>query len=155
MQKPKLTPGKAAQLIDAHSLEEKRKRINDVLDTCEKQLEALGCKYMLAALCRDKRDTEGGKVLVNLEANGSDMAVIIQHAFPANKDLAYIGIWVGNEIMRRNKEANITFRDKKRKGKKVVSKDQVVKPGPAPKLPDCGACGAPYPNHHNGCVDDK
>lgn len=141
MQESKLTRAKAAQMIDAHSLEEKRKRINDVLDTCEKQLTALGCKYMLAALCRDKRDTDGGKVFVNLEANGSDMAVIIQHAFPANKDLAYIGIWVGNEIMRRNKEASISFRDKKKK-----SAPKPPKP-PGPRLVTEGVQPAPPPKN--------
>lgn len=134
LNKKPLHPLKAAALIDEHSLEQKRIKINKVLDDAEKELIALGCPYFLAAIDRDARDAEGGKVFVNSELTGPDMSVIMQHAFPSNKDLIFLGLHVGNEIMRRNKDAGITFRDKKKKAAPRVPKDQVVKPGPqAPK----------------------
>lgn len=114
----------AAGISTAPTLEQKRERINEVLDEAQKIFEEMGCKYFLAALDRDPRDTDGGKVFVNLDVTGSDMPVILKHSFPSNKDMAALGIWVGNEIMRRNKDANITFRNKKRKnGKKDSAKD--------------------------------
>lgn len=115
MNKPPLSAAKAAQLIDENGLSEKRKALNKILDDAKDALEALGVPYFLAAIDRDPRDTEGGKVFINSEHKGPDMAVIMQHAFPSNKDLAYLGIIVGNEIMRRNKDANISFREKKKK----------------------------------------
>lgn len=119
------TAGHASVLTSGISnpptLDQKRERINKILDDAQKELEAIGCKYFLAALDRDSRDPDGGKVFVNLDVTGSDMPIILMHSFPSNKDMAALGIWVGNEIMRRNKEANISFRNKKRKNVKKES----------------------------------
>lgn len=120
MKKPPLKahvqkPGPQKPDISGLELEEKRVQINKILDDAQDALKALGCPYFLAALDRDTRDPDGGKVFVNSELTGPDMSVIMQHAFPSNKDLIFLGIHVGNEIQRRNKEANIQFREKKRK----------------------------------------
>lgn len=96
-------------------LEEKQKQINAILDGAEAALQALGVPYFMAAVDRDTRDADGGKVFVVSDVKGQDMQVVFKHAFPANKDIAALGIWVGGEIMRRNKEANIKFRDKRKK----------------------------------------
>lgn len=137
MKKPPLHPHKAAALIDEHSLDQKRIKINKILDDAEKELVALGCPYFLAALDRDPRDADGGKVFVNSELKGPDMSVIMQHAFPSNKDLIFLGLHVGNEIMRRNKDASISFREKKRKGKKAAAP-----PENYTTLPECKKCHA-------------
>lgn len=133
MKKPQLHPLKAAALIDEHSLDQKRVKINKILDDAEKELIALGCPHFLAAIDRDTRDAEGGKVFVNSELTGPDMSVIMQHAFPSNKDLIFLGLHVGNEIMRRNKDAGITFRDKK----KTRAKKAPAMPAPSTVPPSC------------------
>jgi hypothetical protein len=125
------------------TLDEKRLEINRILDEAEKALQTLECKYFLAAIDHDVRDTDGGKVFINSEHNGADMAVIMQHAFPANKDLIYLGVSVGNEIMRRNKESIILFREKKRKApKKVVTPNAIAEELAATATPRCLDCGA-------------
>lgn len=103
-------------------LEEKQLKINAILDGAEKELEALGVPYFMAAVDRDQRDPDGGKVFVVSDVKGQDMQIIFKHAFPANKDIAALGLWVGAEIMRRNKDANIKFRNKK--DKKPVHTDK-------------------------------
>lgn len=109
----------------SQTLEETRAAIDSIIDTAEKALAALGVPYFLAAVHRDTRDPDGGKVFVSSEVKGQDMQIIFKHAFPHNKDIAALGLWVGAEIMRRNKDANIKFVNKKRKYIKKDGKDQI------------------------------
>jgi hypothetical protein len=96
------------------TLEEKYAEVNAIIDQTAKALDALGVPHFIAAIDRDARDPDGGKVFVASEVKGPDMQQIFKHAFPANKDLINLGLWVGNEIMQRNKNAAISFGAKKR-----------------------------------------
>lgn len=103
------------------NLEEKRARLHAIIDEAAKQLTALECPFFIAAIDRDQRDPEGGKVFVMSEAQERDMETIFQHAFASNKGLVSLGLWLGKEIQRRNKDANVKF--VKRKYKKNGKKD--------------------------------
>lgn len=149
MKKPILVVGENAtnpmlkKLADKHGVElvngtlaEKHLHIHKVLDDAQKALENLGCSHFLAAIDRDVRDADGGKVFVNSEITGPDMAALMQHAFPSDKDLIFLGLHVGNEIMRRNKDAGVTFRDKKKKSAKKVA------PKKESAIFECSHCGS-------------
>ena len=97
------------------TLDDKHRRINGIIDAATKELAAVGAAYFIAAIDRDGRDPDGGKIFVSSEVTGQDMQNVIKHAFTHNKDLTSLGLWIGGEIMRRNKDANIKI---KKRGKK-------------------------------------
>jgi hypothetical protein len=83
--------------------------INAIIDEAAEKLKALDVPYFISAIDRNTQDPDGGKVFVSSDVRGADMQQIFKHAFPLNKDIAALGLWVGNEIMRRNKDANVKW----------------------------------------------
>lgn len=93
----------------------KQARINKILDDAKDALEAEGVKYFLAALDREPKAKDGGKIYANMDMSGNDFTAVLDVAMATPQDLTNLGIHVGQLLGARLKQSQSNETGKRKK----------------------------------------
>lgn len=81
--------------------EKKQAEIKKVIADAAKKLTALGVAHFVAATDIDAPG--GGYVVVQSDINGPEFCCVLDAAFPANQDVANLGVYIGQVMVARRK----------------------------------------------------
>lgn len=82
--------------------EKKQQAIKKLMDDTAKKLEAMGVKYFIGVVDRQRTAADGGKAYSQANVIGEDMCIILDIAFPTRQDAVNMGIWIGNILNNRS-----------------------------------------------------
>lgn len=83
---------------------EKEARIKLALENCAKIIEAEGVKYVLVAIDRNPKATDGGKIWAQMDLNGQDWVNVLAVAFPDKASIVNLGLYAGQLLTRYAKK---------------------------------------------------
>lgn len=94
----------AVKAFNDSTQEEKSQRINAIMESAAKALEAEGVKYFLGVVDRQPQSIDGGKAYAQSDVSGEDFCYILDMALPTRQDVVNLGIYVGQLLTARTKK---------------------------------------------------